>query len=158
MIVPVTVHTLSDAELFQIRFIIVLNSAFASIKAPSILIFRAVRIIAKSVACIHKHKNIKCFFVTKSNVVWYNLNSFSKEGQGLFLTWNSTVPSSCRGMFMATSLLHAILLEHSFPNPKGGLILRKSVTTSVCFIKPLASGSYSDHKLINSPRWWAPKK
>lgn len=31
--------------------------------------------------------------------------------------------------------------------PKGGLILRNNVTTSRCFIRPLASGSYSLHSL-----------
>ena len=58
---PGKVHTLSDAELFQIRFMIILNSALASIKAPSILIFSAVRIIAKSVACIREQKTMYYF-------------------------------------------------------------------------------------------------
>ena len=52
--------------------------------------------------------------------------------------------------------LHAILCEQSFPNPSGGLIFLSSVTTSVCLMKPLASGSYSDHACTNSSKWWAP--
>ena len=43
-------NTLSDADRFHIFFKIVRNSAFASSNAPSILMFRDVRIIANNVA------------------------------------------------------------------------------------------------------------
>lgn len=61
-------------------------------------------------------------------------------------------------LIMNTQLtLQATRCGHSLPNPKGGDIFRSKVTTSKCFIRPLASGSYSLQSRINSSRWWGPK-
>ena len=48
----------------------------------------------------------------------------------------STVPSLFNLMFIETSLLQATRWGHSLPNPRGGEILRRRVTTSTCFIFP----------------------
>ena len=52
--------------------------------------------------------------------------------------------------------LQATLWGQSLPKPSGGEIFRSRVTTSTCLIRPLASGSYSDHSRTNSSRWWGP--
>lgn len=48
--------------------------------------------------------------------------------------------------------LQASRCGQSLPKPSGGEILRSKVTTSKCFIRPFASGSYSDHNRTNSSR------
>ena len=68
-----------------------------------------------------------------------------------------TVPSGLSLMFIETSRLQATLWGHNFPNPSGGEIFLSRVTTSTCLIRPLASGSYSDQRVTNSPRWWGPR-
>ena len=85
-----------------------------------------------------------------------------------------TVPSALSGMFMATKrwkmfqwgwekifvssfTLQATRCGQSLPKPSGGEIFLSRVTTSTCLMKPLASGSYSDQRWTNSPRWWGPR-
>ena len=57
---------------------------------------------------------------------------------------------------MTTSLLQAILGGQRRPNPKGGLIFLRRVSTSMCLILPFPSGSYSAQEVTNSSRWCAP--
>ena len=61
-----------------------------------------------------------------------------------------------RGITMTTNLLQAILGGQRRPNPKGGLIFLRRVSTSMCLILPFPSGSYSAQEVTNSSRWCAP--
>uniref|UniRef100_A0A1B0BD42 Uncharacterized protein n=1 Tax=Glossina palpalis gambiensis TaxID=67801 RepID=A0A1B0BD42_9MUSC len=64
----------------------------------------------------------------------------------------NTVPSEFNGIFIDTKRLQAIRCGHNLPNPKGGEIFLNNVTTSKCLIRPLASGSYSDQRRMNSSK------
>lgn len=58
--------------------------------------------------------------------------------------------------FKTIQTLQATRWGQSLPKPNGGDIFLRRVTTSRCLIRPLASGSYSDHRRMNSSKWWGP--
>ena len=130
--------------------------AFASVQCCLVVIWRE-RADLLAVCDVY------CYFVTFPfgilGQVWYLIVSIPDPCclSYFFYFRNSTlkeVKDKKEDKFLT---LQAILWGHNLPNPSGGEIFLNKVTTSKCLILPLASGSYSDHNLTNSSRWWGPR-
>lgn len=133
--------------LFQIFLITALSSAFASSMFPSVLILSDVLTTANRVALKRTVPSLfNGMFIETSLWKTYHRTTYRSR-----IVSNYVAPD-----FNYRPTLQATLCGQSLPKPKGGDIFRSSVTTSRCLIRPFASGSYSDHKRMNSSKWCGP--
>lgn len=160
---------------FQIFLITALNSAFASSMLPSDFMCNEVRTTANSVALNSTVPSLfKGIFMETSlcNYIKHILSTSNSlitrlinVSQRIFYIARTTKMRDHDQVYWALTnytnytkkcikclTLHATRCGQSLPNPRGGDIFLNNVTTSRCFILPLASGSYSLHSLINSSK------
>ena len=81
-----------------------------------------------------------------NNIGWREVNGTCRQKRGIDRYWNGD------DMRTIENTLHAVRWGQNFPNPNGGVMLRRRFTTSRCFIRPLREGNGRKNQSKSSRR------